>query len=116
MSSIRFFSLFSLLSLYMLFSTTIDGATGTALKKEKKEFLLSSSSVHSDFFLQPQADSSVFITEKTQSSTPPHYFESTFLVPFDFLTAQAVKKYVISQDINRCDNVSQLLFPFHFFW
>lgn len=116
MNSIRLFSFISLVSLFLLFSITVDGHSGSAIKKEKKNSFLSPSSVHSDFFLQPQADTSVYITEKTPNTFQTKHFESNFSISLDFITLQVENTYVISQDINRCENVSQLLFPFHFFW
>ena len=82
---------------------------------EKQDSSFSVDSIHSSVFIQPQASSSFASPQKTPDFSVAKYFENYLIVIPDFKISTHLTVYV-NQNINRCEKVSLLLFPFHYFW
>lgn len=71
--------------------------------------------LHALAFLQPEA------AHQLAANAKPFAFSvakiTAFLgIDFSVTERQSVRKNFFLQDINRCETVSLLLFPYHFFW
>jgi hypothetical protein len=115
MNWIRKTIIFIGLSIVFLFALSANEAVVGDIQLEKTESSFSVDGVHSSVFILPQASSTFTAPNKTLDFSVLKYFENLLVVIPDlkigkFLTAFA------KQDINRCEMVSLLLFPFHYFW
>ncbi|MFT3795795.1 hypothetical protein [Flavobacterium sp.] len=71
--------------------------------------------LHALAFIQPES------TQHLVSNAKPFAFSVAKLAAFlsiDFCVSgqKTIRKNFFLQDINRCETVSLLLFPYHFFW
>lgn len=82
---------------------------------EKQESSLSVEKIHSSAFIQPQASHNLSATSKTPNFSFSKYLEN-YLVSIPSLKIGISFAFFANQDINRCERVSLLLFPFHIFW
>jgi hypothetical protein len=115
MNWIRKTIIFIGLSIAFLFALSANKAVVSEIPSEKTESSFTIDGIHSSVFIQPQASSTFTAPNKTLDFSVLKYFENLLVVIPDlkigkFLTAFA------KQDINRCEMVSLLLFPFHYFW
>lgn len=82
---------------------------------EKQNPSFSTNSTHSSVFIEPQLNHTFVSTQKTLDFSVVKYFKN-YLVTIPDLKINTQRDIYINQDINRCEMVSLLLFPFHFFW
>ena len=94
-------------------------------KKDKKAFTLnftSKKSIEQIDFLKASAFVNQEINQNSVASSRsdlPIYvkwFESFYNISFSEFSVFKATATFLRQDINRCENVSVLLFPFHLFW
>lgn len=113
---LKTYFLFSLTLVLLLMSNTTEAAPFSVVEnQQKKENFLGKDSIHAEDFIQPQADFSVCSNRldyhhNARFFSPPLVY---FLYP---KTEKLFSKSFFSQDINRCESVSLLLFPHHHFW
>ncbi len=82
---------------------------------EKQDSSFSVDSSHSSVFIEPQTSNLIASTQKTVGYSVAKYFEN-YLVAIPYLKISTHLTVYANQDINRCEMVSLLLFPFHYFW
>ena len=115
MSWIRKTVVFIGLSIVLLFALTANQSPIEKIQIEKTSSSFSPDSIHSSVFIQPQVTNTVCLDYKTIDYTIAKYFENFLIVTPDFKVRTFFTRYA-KQDINRCEMVSLLLFPFHYFW
>ena len=103
------------LSIALLFAFTANDATVDSNKIEKSSSSVSVDSIHSSDFIQPQVSNTFTSYHKTPDYTSVKYLENFLIEIPDFKSSTFFIRFA-KQDINRCEMVSLLLFPFHFFW
>jgi hypothetical protein len=103
------------LSLILLFAFTANQSVVEKIQLEKSSTSFSPDTIHSSVFIQPHATGTFSLHYKTINSAIVKYFENFLIVTPDFKVSTFFTPYA-KQDINRCEMVSLLLFPFHFFW
>jgi len=103
------------LSIVFLFASTANQSVVEKIQLEKTNSSLSVDGIHSSVFIQPQTASIFTSPHKTPDFSVSKYFENLLVVIPD-LKIGFVFILFANQDINRCEMVSLLLFPFHYFW
>ncbi|MFV8342741.1 hypothetical protein [Flavobacterium sp. XS2P39] len=103
------------LSLVLLFAFNANESVIAKIHVEKPDSSFSADSIHSSVFIQPQLSSPFVLHHKTIDYTIAKYFENFLIVIPDLKGCTLFTRFE-KQDINRCEMVSLLLFPFHFFW
>ncbi len=103
------------LSLVLLFVFNANKSPGHSFEIEKTSSTFSSDSIHTSVFIQPQITHLFLLHHKTSNQYFVKYLESFFLAIPDFKIRTPFLRFA-NQDINRCEMVSLLLFPFHSFW
>lgn len=93
-------------------------ATGNAMhikieKQSSPKFSLEH--IQNTAFIQPQSVYTVAL-QLEKESNPVIKWQSTFLTLNIKVAKLSCFNSYLNQDINRCEKVSILLFPFHFFW
>ncbi|MFV8369320.1 hypothetical protein [Flavobacterium sp. LB2R40] len=87
----------------------------TIIPLENSSSSVSVDSFHSSDFIQPQVSNTGTACHKTPDYTITKYLEN-FLIPIPEFKITTFLIRFAKQDINRCEMVSLLLFPFHSFW
>lgn len=103
------------LSIAFLFAFNAKESIVDKIQMEKTDSSFSVDSIHSSVFIQPQANNFFASTQKTHDFSVAKYFENYLVVIPDLKTDTHFTLFA-NQDINRCEMVSLLLFPFHYFW
>ena len=103
------------LSIVLLFAFNANEATVEKIEIEKTSSSFSPDGIHSSVFIQPQATNIFGLHYKTTDYTIAKYLENFHVTTRDFTVIKPFTRYA-KQDINRCQTVSLLLFPFHYFW
>lgn len=103
------------LSLVLLFAFNANKSPVEKIQIEKNGSSFSPDGIHSSVFIQPQATNSFGLHYKTTDYTIAKYLENFQVITPDFKVIKSFTRYA-KQDINRCQTVSLLLFPFHYFW
>ncbi|MFV7235939.1 hypothetical protein [Flavobacterium sp. ZB4R12] len=103
------------LSLVLLFAFNASESSIEKIQLEKSSSSFSADPIHSSVFIQPQVSGTFTLHYKTTDYTIAKYFENFLIVIPDFKVNTFFSRFA-KQDINRCETVSLLLFPFHFFW
>ena len=103
------------LLIVFLFAFSASEVPVQTIKIEKSNSSLSANSIHSSDFIQPQVSNTFTSYHKTPDYTIAKYLENFLNVIPDFKSSIFFIRFA-KQDINRCEMVSLLLFPFHFFW
>ncbi|HEX9152627.1 MAG TPA: hypothetical protein VF842_11120 [Flavobacterium sp.] len=103
------------LSIVFLFALTAKPSPIEKVQSEKSSASFSPDSIHSSVFIQPQATSTFGVQYTTTDYALVKYFENFLVATPAFKVSTFFTSYA-KQDINRCEMVSLLLFPFHFFW
>lgn len=98
-----------------LFAFSANQVSVHTIQSEKSNSSIYVDSIHSPDFIQPQVSNRFTSYHKTPDYTIPKYLESFLIAIQDFKINTIFIRFV-KQDINRCEMVSLLLFPFHFFW
>jgi len=86
-----------------------------AAQNEKQDSFFGDEGLHSIPFIQPQADHNIVSNSKGGNTVFIKWFQEYLNLIPDFTLLKSASRFV-SQDTNRCEKVSLLLFPFHFFW
>lgn len=107
--------LFIGLSIVLLFAITANESIGESIEIEKSTSNFSPDSVHTSFFIQPQISTIFILQQKNPNYSVVKYLESFLTTVPDFKIITLFKRYA-NQDIDRCEMVSLLLFPYHSFW
>jgi hypothetical protein len=103
------------LLIVFLFAFNVNEATVDSIKIEKSSSSVSVDNIHSSDFIQPQVSNTFTSYHKTLDYSIARYLENFLNVIPDFKISTIYLRFA-KQDINRCQMVSLLLFPFHFFW
>jgi hypothetical protein len=103
------------LLIVFLFAFSANEVPVQTIKIEKSNSSLSANSIHSSDFIQPQVSNTFTSYHKTPDYTIAKYLENFLIAIPDFKIRTFFIRFA-KQDINRCEMVSLLLFPFHFFW
>ncbi|MDI5897292.1 hypothetical protein [Flavobacterium yafengii] len=98
-----------------LFALSASEAPIPSIQLEKSNSSVSVGSIHSSDFIQPQVSNTFTSYHKTPDYTIAKYLENFLIAIPDFKISTFFIRFA-KQDINRCEMVSLLLFPFHFFW
>jgi len=85
------------------------------ISSERDAPLYNNEGLHALAFIQPQAEHHVVSENKTIGVFHAKWFNDTFSLNTGFSNLKPVQKFLL-QDANRCESVSLLIFPFHFFW
>lgn len=115
MNWIRKTIIFIGLSIVFLFAFNANESVVEKIQIEKTDSSLSVEGIHYSAFIQPQAGSSFASPDKNPDFSVSKYFENLLVVIPDFKVNTLFTLFA-NQDINRCEMVSLLLFPFHYFW
>ncbi|MES2575431.1 MAG: hypothetical protein V4572_10850 [Bacteroidota bacterium] len=103
------------LTIVFAFAFSANESTVEKIQIEKQDSSFSVDSNHSSVFIEPQTSNIVASPQKTADYLTVKYFENYLVVIPDFKISTHLTDYT-NQDINRCEMVSLLLFPFHYFW
>ena len=103
------------LSLVLLFALNANESAGDSIEVEKSASNFSPDSIHTSLFLQPQVSRILILQQKASTYSLVKYVESFLATVSDFKIKIPFLRFA-NQDINRCEMVSLLLFPFHSFW
>jgi len=103
------------LSIVLLFAFNANESAVEKIEIEKNSPSVSPDGIHSSVFIQPQTASIFGLHYKTTDYTIAKYLEKFQVAILDFKVIKPFSRYA-KQDINRCEMVSLLLFPFHYFW
>lgn len=103
------------LSFVFLFVFTTNQSRGETLEVEQNKTSFAADNVHTSVFIQPQLASSFLPHYKNPSCSFIKYLISYSSVIPDFKIKTLFIRFDY-QDIDRCEKVSLLLFPYHSFW
>lgn len=98
-----------------LFAFSANEIPNPITQSEKTSSSLSFDSIHSSDFIQPHVNNLFTSQQKTPDYSISKYLENFLIAILDFKRNISFIRFA-KQDINRCEMVSLLLFPFHFFW
>lgn len=115
MNWIRKIFVFIALLIVFSFASSVNEVSVSNLPVEKSKTSLSVEKVHSSAFIEPQASHNLSATSKNPNFSFSKYLEN-YLAPIPDLKIGITFTFFANQDINRCEMVSLLLFPFHIFW
>lgn len=115
MNWIRKTVIFIGLSMVFLFACNANGLTDGKTQTEKNQPSYSIEHAYSSVFIQPEAANSIASHHKNTDFSISKHFEN-FLVAVPGLKIAINLNIFANQDIDRCEMVSLLLFPFHYFW
>ncbi|HLF52073.1 hypothetical protein [Flavobacterium sp.] len=105
----------TVLSIVLLFAFKGETNTIAEIQHENSNSNFSNDSIHASAFIQPQVTNTFVVNHKVDSPVFIKWFDNfLFKIP-DFKILKHLNTFLV-QDINRCQNVSLLLFPFHYFW
>lgn len=103
----------SLIALFVL------GSTSTVIPVEKnvskEQRLQSAESIQSVGLIQSISENQQQVVSKVNKTSFSNYFLHLFEVSAIFII-KPFSLFLAQQDINRCESVSKLLFPYHYFW
>jgi hypothetical protein len=103
------------LSIVFLAAFNADEARIDTIQTEKSTPSFSDEKIHSSVFIQPQAITAFALNSKTITTVVAKWLENFLVAIPDFKVLKYFNTF-LNQDINRCEKVSLLLFPFHYFW
>ena len=115
MNCIRKFFVFIGLLIVFSFAFSVNEVSVLNAPKENSKTSLSVEKIHSSAFIEPQASNNLSSTPKNPNFSFSKYLEN-YLVSIPDLKIGITFTFFANQDINRCEMVSLLLFPFHIFW
>ena len=115
MNWIRKIFVFIGLILVFSFAFSANEASISNVTVEKNKTSLSVEKIHSSAFIEPQASNLLTFSQKNPDFSFSKYLEN-YLVSIPDLKKGITFTFFANQDINRCEMVSLLLFPFHIFW
>jgi hypothetical protein len=98
-----------------LFAFNANETTIDTNQVEESNSWVSIDSIYSSAFIQPQVSNIFTLFHKVPDYTIAKYLEN-FLITIPDSKISTLFIRFDNQDINRCEMVSLLLFPFHFFW
>jgi hypothetical protein len=112
----KFSLLLCLTSILLLFSNGVTSSNISVVENpHQKETTFHKNSLHQTAFIQPQAGFSIC------SNRVDSFYPAKINRNFEFTIVKTgqvsgITKPAFSQDVNRCESVSLLLFPYHIFW
>lgn len=106
---------FTVLSIVLLFAFKGENITVEHIQQENSSSYFSNDSIHASAFLQPQVAPTFLANCKVDNPVLAKWFDTFLIEAPDLKILKHLNTFQI-QDINRCENVSLLLFPFHSFW
>lgn len=115
MNWIRKIFVFIGLLLVFSFAFTANEISISNVPIEKSKPSLSIEKIHSSAFIQPQASHLLPFSQKNPDFSFSKYLENYLEINSDLKIGISFP-FFANQDINRCEMVSLLLFPFHIFW
>ncbi len=115
MNWIRKTTIFIGITIFFLFALSANEVSINKIQLEKQESSLSAEKIHSSAFIEPQPSNSLTFSQKNPDFSFSKYLEN-YLVSIPELKIGITSAFFTNQDINRCEMVSILLFPFHIFW
>jgi hypothetical protein len=115
MNWIRKTTIFIGLTIVFLFAFSANEVSVNKIQLEKPESSVSNGSIHSSVFIEPQANNTFTTPQKSTNLSFSKYFENYLAIIPDLKISSSFTLFP-HQDINRCEMVSLLLFPFHIFW
>jgi hypothetical protein len=115
MNWIRKTAIFIGFAIVFLFAFSANEVAMDKIQSEKQESSLSVEKIHSSAFIEPQASHNLSAPSKTLDFSFSKYLEN-YLASIPSLKIGILFTFFANQDINRCEMVSLLLFPFHIFW
>jgi hypothetical protein len=115
MNWIRKFFVFIGLLIVFSFAFSANEVSISNVPVEKNKTSLSVEKIHSSAFIEPQASNPLTFSQKNPDFSFSKYLEN-YLVSIPNLKTGISFAFFANQDINRCEMVSLLLFPFHIFW
>jgi len=115
MNWIRKIVIFIGLSIVFLFAFSANEVSVDKIQLEKPESSISIEKIHSSAFIEPRASNNLNSNSKTPDFSFSKYLEN-YLESIPDLKIGIPFTFFANQDINRCETVSLLLFPFHIFW
>ena len=107
--------LFIGLSIILLFAFKANETSGDSIQIEKPPSTFSPDSIHTSVFIEPQVSRILIVQQKAPNYSLVKYVE-TFLVAVPDFQIKTLFNSYSNQDIDRCEKVSLLLFPYHSFW
>lgn len=116
MKWIKNLAFFVILTFAFLFSTTERKAADKLVQKSAKNSIEKIDYLRANVFVKPQISSNIFNGGRDSFPLLTKWFESFFDLKQAFFTTLSNTNLFVQQDINRCLNVSILLFPYHLFW
>jgi hypothetical protein len=115
MNWIRKTVIFIGLTIVFLFAFSANEVAIDKIQFKKQESSLAVEKIHSSAFIEPQANHNLSAPSKTPDFSFSKYLEN-YLVSIPDVKIGISFTFFANQDINRCEMVSLLLFPFHIFW
>ena len=115
MNWIRKTVIFIGLTIAFIFAFSANEVAISNVPLEKSKSSLSVEKIHSSAFIEPQASNPLTFSQKNPDFSFSKYLEN-YLAPIPDLKIGISFPFFANQDINRCEKVSLLLFPFHIFW
>lgn len=103
----------SLIAFFVLGSKSTFVPIEKSISKEQR--LQSTEMIQSVGIIQSITETQIQVVVKENNTTFSNSFLQLLELPTLF-TPKTFSLFIDQQDINRCENVSQLLFPFHIFW
>lgn len=103
----------SLIAFFVLGSSSTVIPIEKSITKEQR--YLSAETIQSVGLIQSITASQIQLVVKENKTS----FSNSLLQLFEFPTLfipEIFSLFLTQQDVNRCENVSQLLFPYHIFW
>lgn len=118
MSTRRFISFVKLLALLLFVSFSVTAKTDMVTNEFPQKKVLFGKTEHSFHknMLQPQVVHVTVATEHSIKPISPVYFGFLSNVNISLVPCSLGRTSSIFQDVDRCESVSRLLFPFHNFW
>ena len=103
----------SLIALFLLGLTP--SATPVVKSTSKEQRLQTADSIKSVGLIQSISENQQQVVSKENKTSFSTYFLHSVEVPSLFVI-RTFTPFLAQQDINRCESVSKLLFPYHYFW
>ena len=103
----------SLIALFVLGSSPTATPVVKSISKEQR--LQTAESIKSVGLIQSIAENQQQVVSKESKTSFSTYFLHSVEVPSLFVI-RTFTPFLAQQDINRCESVSKLLFPYHIFW
>lgn len=105
----------SAIAFALFFITNEKQDFAASITSEKSESTYNAEGLHALAFLQPQSEHHVVSENKTGNAFFAKIIHNPLALASGFVVLKPFQKFLF-QDNDRCESVSLLIFPFHFFW